>query len=607
MKIKKRKVSDIQSVIMAALSLMTVVISVTIGLLLYNRYEMLIRQNDIRDTQNQLERLVNTVEQYLKDMRMISDSANYNIIQTFDVSSPEFNQQLSFLYDSNKDKIQSIALYDTEGELMAAEPVILQKKGVNARQQPWFTQAMAEIENMHFSTPHIQNLFQDDAKRYHFVISLSRAVDVIDGDRPGNGVLLVDMKYSYLEEMMNRMNDSNRGRYYYVCDGSGNLIYHPYYNKINKGLFRENTDIVCTSEDGVYKKMRSEDGNKQTVIISTIAYTGWKMVGVVRQDARTDSLEQFRIYMVVIVIMLIMMLLLVNRIVSKKISSPILKLDASVRAYEAGEKPDIYIGGSYEIRHLGNSIQSSYEEIERLMKKIMEEQNERRKSELAALQSQINPHFLYNTLESITWMIESGKNQDAVFMISELAKLFRISLSRGKTIISIKDELQHCRNYMNIQKYRYKERFETEYDISEEIYSFCTVKLILQPILENAIYYGVGDMDKDEDPRIVVRGWKQEQDIYIAVSDNGIGMRHEDVENILTGNQKAIKHGSGVGLINVHTRIRLMFGKKYGLIVESEPDEGTTVTIHLPAVPYTRENCEALETPEKLQESEGGS
>ncbi len=607
MKIKKRKVSDIQSVIMAALSLMTVVISVTIGLLLYNRYEMLIRQNDIKDTQNQLERLVNTVEQYLKDMRKISGSANYNIIQTFDVSSPEFNQQLSFLYDSNKDKIQSIALYDTEGELMAAEPVILQKKGVNAGQQPWFTQAMAEIENMHFSTPHIQNLFQDDAKRYHFVISLSRAVDVIDGDRPENGVLLVDLKYSYLEEMMNRMNDSNRGRYYYVCDGAGNLIYHPYYNKINKGLFRENTDIVCTSEDGVYKKMRSEDGNKQTVIISTIAYTGWKMVGVVRQDARTDSLEQFRIYMVVIVIMLIMMLLLVNRIVSKKISSPILKLDASVRAYEAGEKPDIYIGGSYEIRHLGNSIQSSYEEIERLMKEIMEEQNERRKSELAALQSQINPHFLYNTLESITWMIESGKNQDAVFMISELAKLFRISLSRGKTIISIKDELQHCRNYMNIQKYRYKERFETEYDISEEIYSFCTVKLILQPILENAIYYGVGDMDKDEDPRIVVRGWKQEQDIYIAVSDNGIGMRREDVENILTGNQKAIKHGSGVGLINVHTRIRLMFGKKYGLIVESEPDEGTTVTIHLPAVPYTRENCEALETPGKLQESEGGS
>ena len=485
MKIKKRKVSDIQSVIMAALSLMTVVISVTIGLLLYNRYEMLIRQNDIKDTQNQLERLVNTVEQYLKDMRKISDSANYNIIQTFDVSSPEFNQQLSFLYDSNKDKIQSIALYGTEGELMAAEPVILQKKGVNAGQQPWFTQAMAEIENMHFSTPHIQNLFQDDAKRYHFVISLSRAVDVIDGDRPENGVLLVDLKYSYLEEMMNRMNDSNRGRYYYVCDGAGNLIYHPYYNKINRGLFRENTDIVCTSEDGVYKKMRSEDGNKQTVIISTIAYTGWKMVGVVRQDARTDSLEQFRIYMVVIVIMLIMMLLLVNRIVSKKISSPILKLDASVRAYEAGEKPDIYIGGSYEIRHLGNSIQSSYEEIERLMKEIMEEQNERRKSELAALQSQINPHFLYNCLSLINNKALMNDRPEISQMSQLLSVFYRTTLNKGKSETLLQNEIKNVTSYIDIQ------RLLHDNIIDPNLPEIEVPNLLLQPLVENSIIHGI--------------------------------------------------------------------------------------------------------------------
>ena len=585
MKIKKRKVSDIQSVIMAALSLMTVVISVTIGLLLYNRYEMLIRQNDIRDTQNQLERLVNTVEQYLKDMRKISDSANYNIIQTFDVSSPEFNQQLSFLYNSNKDKIQSIALYDTEGELMAAEPVILQKKGVNAGQQTWFTRAMAEIENMHFSTPHIQNLFQDDAKRYHFVISLSRAVDVIDGDRPGNGVLLVDMKYSYLEEMMNRMNDSNRGRYYYVCDGSGNLIYHPYYNKINKGLFRENTDIVCTSEDGVYKKMRSEDGNKQTVIISTIAYTGWKMVGVVRQDARTDGLEQFRIYMVVIVIMLIMMLLLVNRIVSKKISSPILKLDASVRAYEAGEKPDIYIGGSYEIRHLGNSIQSSYEEIERLMKKIMEEQNERRKSELAALQSQINPHFLYNTLDIVVWMIEENRKEDAAGMVTALARFLRISLSKGKNIITVADELEHARNYLMIQSLRAKDQFTYRIEKDPGTECFQVIKLIVQPIVENALYHGLEGMYGDGE--IVIHAYTKDGDLYISVKDNGMGMSKEQAEALLdyTKELKTAK-GNGIGVRNVHERIQLHFGKEYGVQIISEEDEGTEILLHLPAIMY---------------------
>ena len=252
-------------------------------------------------------------------------------------------------------------------------------------------------------------------------------------------------------------------------------------------------------------------------------------------------------------------------------------------------------------------MQKSYEQIEKLMDEIIRQQNERRKSELDALQSQINPHFLYNTLESITWMVEAQENEAAVRMISELAKLLRVSLSRGKTIIPIKDELQHSRSYMNIQLARYKERFKTEFRIEEEIENCCIVKLVIQPILENAIYYGVGNMDEDDQPQITVKGWKDDTDIYLSVADNGMGMRREDVENILKNNQKGPKHGSGVGLINVHTRIQLMFGSKYGLIVESEPDEGTTVTIHLPAVPYTKENCEVLETPGKPVRKEGES
>ena len=605
MKKKKRKVSDIQSVIMLVLSLMTVTTSIFIGLLLYNRYETAMRHNDVSNTQNMMESMVSSTEQYLKSMRQLANTINYNIIQVYDVSDPEFNQQLSLIYEADKDKVQSIALYDMEGELIAAEPVTLQKEGIKVTGQPWFVNAAEKVANMHFSTPHIQNLFQDDAKRYYRVISLSQAVDFISGDRPENGVLLVDMKYSFIEKLFSRINYKSREHYYYICDGDGKLIYHPYANEISNGIFYENADIPCSSEDGVYRNQLSPDGGKRTVIVSTISYTGWKLVGVVLQDVRTDSVKQFRMYMVIIVIMLIMMLLVVNRIVSRKISSPIIKLDASVTAYEAGEKPDIYIGGSYEIRHLGNSVQKSYEEIEHLMTEIVAQQNKRRRSELAALQSQINPHFLYNTLESITWMIEGGKNKDAVFMISELAKIFRISLSNGKTIISIEDELKHCKNYMNIQKYRYKERFVTEYDVSEEIYQFCTVKLIIQPILENAIYYGVGNMDADDNPRILVKGRMTDNDIYLAVSDNGMGMRQEDVKNILSDNKKVPKHGSGVGLINVHTRIQLMFGAKYGLIVESEPDEGTTVTIHLPAIPYTEENCELLENGVKKPGNEG--
>lgn len=162
-------------------------------------------------------------------------------------------------------------------------------------------------------------------------------------------------------------------------------------------------------------------------------------------------------------------------------------------------------------------------------------------------------------------MIEAYKNEGAVVMISELAKLLRVSLSRGKTIISIKDELQHSRSYMNIQLVRYKERFKMEFQIDEEIEKYCIVKLVIQPILENAIYYGVGNMDEDDDGKIIVRGEKKGDDIYISIEDNGMGMREEVLENILTNNNKVPKHGSGVGVINVHSRIKLMFGEQYGL------------------------------------------
>lgn len=187
------------------------------------------------------------------------------------------------------------------------------------------------------------------------------------------------------------------------------------------------------------------------------------------------------------------------------------------------------------------------------------------------------------------------KNKEAVFMISELAKLLRISLSKGRTIIKISDEIQHSRSYMNIQMARYKERFKIRFEIDDEINDYCIVKLVIQPLLENAIYYGVGNMDIDDDGEIIVRGKKIDNEIFITVEDNGMGMREEEVENILKDNNKTPKHGSGVGVINVHSRIKLMFGNEYGLSVESEADKGTKVTIHIPAIPYNESNLTNLE------------
>ena len=583
---------DIQSIIMAVLTTLTIITTIIMGLLIYNRFKISAEETSVSGAEDIIDSVVDKIDGDLLEIRQISNVANYNIVQQYDVSDQMLNKEFSLLYEINSDKIQSMALYDTSGKLIAAEPVASEKENAYVKQQDWFSNATDEIENIHFSTPHIQNLFTDGAFKYYRVVSLSRSVDINDGETPVSGVLLIDMKYSIIEEALDRINEDTNGIYYYLCNSDGELIYHPRKVEIDRGIISEESTRIAGYEDGTYEL--NHNAGRANYIITTIAYTRWKVEGVVPDKIQTITINKFRYYVIITIIFLIMMLLVVNKIVSGKISRPILNLNDSVKSYEAGGKNRIYIGGSSEIRDLGYSVQKSYEQIEDLMKEIIRQQNERRKSEMDALQSQINPHFLYNTLESITWMVEAGKNKEAVFMISELAKLLRISLSKGRTIIKISDELQHSKSYMNIQMVRYKERFKIRFDVDDEINDYCIVKLVIQPILENAIYYGVGDIDID-DGEIVVTGKKINDDIFITVEDNGMGMREEVVENILKDNSKTPKHGSGVGVINVHSRIKLMFGDQYGLSVESEADEGTKVTIHIPAIPFNEENRKNLE------------
>lgn len=584
---------NIQSIILSVLMTLSLVTVTVMGFLLYHRFKLASDKSAVANTEMTVESTIDRLNSSLLDLRQISDAANYNIVQEYDISSQEFTRQFSMLYETNVDKIQSLALYGYDGMLIESEPVATVKDNVKVADQKWYQDARSEIENIHFSTPHVQNLFDDGTFRYHRVVSLSRSVDINDGSTSGSGVLLVDMKYSVLEDMLERINETSSGIYYYLCSRDGEIIYHPRWTEINRGLFKEKNNKAASYEDGIYEM--KTDGQKENIVVGSVAYTGWKLIGVVPESVQETSINKFRYYIITTILILVMMLLQVNRFISRKISRPIRELDESVKAYEAGAMPDIYIGGSAEIRHLGYSVQKSYEQIEALMKEIIQQQTERRKSELDVLQSQINPHFLYNTLESITWMIEAQRNKEAVVMISELAKLLRVSLSRGKTIISIGDELQHSRSYMNIQRVRYKERFKVEFLIDEEIKNYCIVKLVIQPLLENSIYYGVGNMDEDDDGQILIRGEKKGEDIYISIEDNGMGMPEDIRSNILTDNSKVPKHGSGVGVINVHSRISLMFGPEYGLEVYSELDEGTKVVIHIPAIPYTKENAEQLE------------
>ncbi len=592
--ITKIKPRGMQSTIMLVFSSISITIMLILGVVVYFRVSAASRQESIGSTQKLMEQTGENMEDYLVSMRQISDAVYYNVIKENDFSDQDNDIQrgMKRIYEANSGSLRSIAIYNNYGSLMGAEPVVLQKEDPNVTRQGWYEQAVAETENMHFSTPHIQNLF-DDAFCYYWVISLSRVVELTDKGVPQSGVLLVDMDYSNISRMMKQINVQNNGQYYYLCDGSGEIIYHTRQMQINNGIFSENSKMAATYKDGIYDEFF--EGEHRKVIVNTISYTGWKLVGVIPYSVFTHGMFDIRYFIVLLMLLMAMMLGVVSRVVSVRISSPILKLNESVLEYEAGEQPEIYIGGSMEIRHLGDSIQRSYEQIDSLMHKIVLEQTERRKSELDALQSQINPHFLYNALDSITWMIEGERNDEAVFMISQLAKLFRISLSKGRTVIPVRDELQHAESYMNIQKVRYRNSFSFIQDVEPAVCSCCTVKLVLQPILENAINYGAGGMDEDDGGEIKVTGREKDGNLILSVTDNGIGMSKEEVRFLLTDSGRARKHGSGVGLVNVNNRIQLLFGKEYGITVESEPDEGTTVSICIPAVPYTEENRKKLE------------
>ena len=583
----------IQSTIMFSFSVISISIMLILGIVLYLRFSTSTREETIQSTRRLMEQTGESLEDYLVNMRQISDTAYYYLIKENDFSSygEDIQSRINLLYEANRDSLQSIVVYNNYGSLLAAEPVATQKENLNVTEQGWFVQAMAEVENMHFSTPHIQNLFDDNTFRYYWVISLSRAIEITRDGKTELGVLLVDMDYSVISRMLDQINATENGQYYYLCDSSGEIIYHPRRIQISDKISSENNEIAAGYKDGVYDEVFQ--GERRKIVVNTISYTGWKLVGVIPYSAFTYGMIDIRYFIILLMLLMLMMLAVVNRIASQGISRPILRLNDSVREYEAGEKPEIYIGGPQEIRHLGHSIQKSYEQIEELMKKIVLEQNERRKSELDALQSQINPHFLYNTLESITWMVEGERNDDAVFMISQLARLFRISLSKGRTIISIRDEIQHAQSYMNIQKIRYKNTFSIEFDVEPEIYSYSTVKLILQPLLENAINYGVSGLD--ENGEIRVEGRKEGEQILLSVTDNGIGMSEEEASLVLTDSRRIHKRGSGVGLVNVNRRIQIYFGNEYGLSIESELDEGTRVLIRIPAVPYTEEGTKLLE------------
>ena len=590
---KNKKTRSMQMTISISFTILSVCCMCLLGVMLYQQFTRKAENLTVENSRQLLNQTTINLEDYLRNMRRISDAMYYTVIKNTDIGSESLEDSMNLLYEANKDKLVSVACYTNDGKLTEASPIATEKPGVDVKSQKWFQDAAGELENFHFSTPHVQNLFDDPSYRYYWVVSLSRTVELT---RNGNSmlcVLLVDMNYSSIEQLLEKANTDTSGEYVYLMAPDGEIIYHPKQNLIHMGLYEENNTEAAGYEDTTVKE--NFHGEKRLVTVKTISYTGWKLISVVPMKSFSMGMTGMRNLVVLLVALTVLAVVILNQMVSARISKPLRRLNDSVKEWEAGNmNPDIYIGGSMEVEHLGKTLRSTVAQIRQLMDDIVVEQEEKRKSELDALQSQINPHFLYNTLDSIVWMITGERYDDAVFMITQLASLFRISLSKGKTVIKIEDEVKHARNYMNIQKIRYKNSFEVDFQIEEDILDGCIVKLVLQPLLENAIYYGMEFMDGEGE--IHVRGYRKDKDVYLEVEDNGLGMPEEEAAELLNGKERPHKHGSGVGLVNVHSRLKLRFGEAYGLVIHSCPDEGMMVQIHIPYIPYTVETQKFLES-----------
>ena len=551
--------------------LVLVITGVVLGMVIFtmvlflNTYQQSLVRSAQTSSRQAVEQVSNTVAGYVSDMDGLLTLVKDTLEETGrdDQLRREFFEDLLLI----RTDVAAVTTYDSAGNLLDCRTLEHEPRENIYQNLSFQGQWLSKYGEGYISQPHVESIFPG---WYPWVVTM---IEPLERDGEEAWVAL-DLRFASISSYINNVGIGQHG-YCFLMDESG-ILYHPQQQLIYSQLKSEDTDTLADLPDGTYSE------SNVIYVLQTVEGSPWRVVGVSYVDELVTSSLWENFWLLALAAVAILLAALVSSIViSRALSRPLKGLSRAMRQFEKNADTFTYapVGGAREVQELSESFGHMVVKIQHLMETVRREEINLRKTELKALQAQINPHFLYNTLDSIAWMCEQGRNDEAVQMVNALAQLFRISISRGHELIPIRSELRHAESYLKIQKHRYKNQFSYRFDVDESCLDFLCNKITLQPIIENAIYHGInGLVDEGE---IVITLRADGSDVVFTVADNGVGMEEEQIQAIL---RKERSDHTGIGIKNVNDRLKIYFGEGYGITIDSEPDVGTTVTIRMPQV-----------------------
>lgn len=460
------------------------------------------------------------------------------------------------------ERIQTIALISKNGFAITGSSDMAVPLSGDMMKEDWYISAVNSNQ-----MPVINSIRHGDftMDKSSWVISFSK--EITGRDKEHLGVILIDVSYKFIEDYISKLDLGEKG-YAYIINSKNEILYHPDESALMDKMKADELLALSKADQMTYRDNRF-------ITKKEILHSDWLLIGV--SSMENVNLLKKRLFQTLLLLdgMIVLCSIFISIKVSGRLTKPITELQNAMRNVdESWGHININSKSSTEIKDLAKEYNALLDRIRTLTEDIAEKENAKRIFELKALQSQINPHFLYNTLDTILWLAEFGENDKVVEVSKALGEMLRHSLNINQMMVPLEQELTHTENYLKIQQQRYVDKFDYTVEGEPQLLTVSVPKLMIQPIVENAIYHGIRSMKEKGHIRISYR--QSGDDLIITISDNGIGLARskENKERIKT------KLG-GIGLANVDQRIKILHGNQYGITISEEKTGGTKVVVRL--------------------------